>query len=157
MATEIERKFLIDPKKLPPLPKPMIIKQGYIPADEVTVRVRLIDEKAFLTLKGKTDRLTRSEFEYPVPRDDAVAMLGELCAPPLIEKKRYRLLYEGHVWEVDIFEGGNRGLFLAEVELGSEEESVTLPPWVIKEVSYDRRYSNANLRLHPFSEFSAGE
>lgn len=157
MATEIERKFLIDPKKLPPLPQPMIIKQGYIPADKVTVRVRLADEKAFLTLKGKAVKLSRSEFEYPIPYDDAVAMISELCAPPLIEKKRYRLSYEGHVWEVDIFEGENRGLFMAEVELEAEDEAVVLPPWVTKEVSHDRRYSNANLRIHPFSEFRDGE
>jgi len=154
MATEIERKFLIDPKKLPPLPKPMTIKQGYIPAEEVTVRVRLVDEKAFLTLKGKAVRLSRSEFEYPIPYEDAVAMLEELCVPPLIEKKRYELPYEGHLWEIDIFEGENSGLFLAEVELQAEEEAVTLPPWVTKEVSQDRRYSNARLRLHPYSEFA---
>ncbi len=153
MAKEIERKFLFDPQKLPPLPDPLVIKQGYIPAENATVRIRTMNDNAFLTLKGKATGITRSEFEYPVPYEDALKMLDELCAKPLIEKRRYRVEYRGHMWDVDIFEGENEGLFLAEVELQSEDEAVELPPWVTKEVTGDRRYYNANLRVHPFARF----
>lgn len=153
MAVEIERKFLFDPLKLPPLGKPHTIKQGYVPAEGATVRVRLKDDKAYLTLKGKAKALVRSEFEYEIPTKDAQAMLDELCAPPLIEKRRYEVMYEGHLWELDIFEGENEGLYLAEIELSSPDEHFALPPWVIKEVTDDRRYYNANLRTLPYTKF----
>lgn len=156
MGTEIERKFLVDPGLLPALPDPLIIKQGYIPSDNASVRVRLQNDRAFLTLKGKARGLIRSEFEYPVPAEDALAMLNELCAAPLIEKRRYLVRHESHVWEVDIFEGENAGLFLAEIELEYEEETFELPPWVTEEVTHDRRYYNTNLRTLPFSRFGEG-
>jgi len=154
MATEIERKFLFDPAKLPPLPEPYVIKQGYIPAEGATVRIRTKNAKAFLTIKGKTNGIARSEFEYEIPLEDALAMLQELCAAPLIEKKRYELAYEGHLWEIDVFEGENEGLYLAEVELQSEDETFALPPWVTAEVTHDKRYYSANLRVLPFSRFA---
>lgn len=155
MAIEIERKFIFDPAALPDLPEPQVIRQGYIPADDATVRVRTKNKKAFLTLKGKAKGLVRSEFEYEIPYGDGLAMLGELCAPPLIEKRRYELAFEDHVWELDVFEGENAGLFLAEIELESEDETFALPPWIVREVTHDKRYYNANLRLHPFSRFEA--
>lgn len=154
MGIEIERKFLVDPDKLPPLPRANVIKQGYIPSESATVRVRLRDNAAYLTLKGRSRGCTRSEFEYSVPVDDALAMLEELCTAPLIEKKRYRITYSGHVWEVDIFEGENSGLLLAEIELASEDETFEIPPWVTEEVTADKRYYNANLRKLPFSRFA---
>lgn len=153
MALEIERKFLIDPDRLPLLPEPLLIRQGYIPAGDTTVRVRTMNGKGFLTLKGVRNGFTRSEFEYIIPYHDALSMLNELCPLPLIEKRRYRLEHGKHLWEIDIFEGENRGLFLAEVELEDEAETVELPSWVTKEVTQDRRYANANLRTHPFSQF----
>ncbi|MHC3994266.1 CYTH domain-containing protein [Thiomicrolovo sp. ZZH C-3] len=153
MAIEIERKFLIDPALLPELPAPLVITQGYIAAEGVTVRIRTKNEKAYLTLKGKRAGLVRSEFEYEIPVEDAHAMLQELCAAPLIEKKRYEIVYEGHLWEVDIFEGDNAGLYLAEIELQRADESFALPPWVTREVSDDRRYYNSNLRTLPYARF----
>ncbi len=153
MGVEIERKFLVDPERLPPLPAGSHIRQGYIPAENATVRVRIKDESAFLTLKGRMHALVRSEFEYPIPYDDALAMLDELCARPLIEKKRYEIMHAGHRWELDIFEGENEGLLLAEIELTSADEPFVLPPWVTREVTDDRRYYNANLRTLPFSRF----
>ncbi len=153
MAVEIERKFLFDPAKVPSLPSGHIIKQGYIPAQGATVRVRLKDDKAYLTLKGRAKALIRSEFEYEIPTEDAHAMLNELCVPPLIEKRRYEVMYEGHLWELDVFKGENKGLFLAEIELSSPDEHFALPPWVIKEVTDDRRYYNANLRTLPYTKF----
>lgn len=154
MGIEIERKFLFDPHRVPPLPEPHVIRQGYIPAEGATVRVRITNSRAFLTLKGKTRELARSEFEYEIPSSDAETILQELCAKPLIEKRRYVLEYEGHRWELDIFEGDNEGLYMAEIELQSADESFALPPWVIREVSHDKRYYNANLRVHPFKAFN---
>ena len=153
MAKEIERKFLVDLTKLDRLPEGNIIRQGYIPAEGATVRIRTMNKLAFLTLKGKMKGITRSEFEYPIPVDDANAMLKELCAPPLIEKTRYIINFADHIWELDIFEGENEGLILAEVELEHEDETVELPEWITKEVSDDRRYYNANLRLHPYTSW----
>lgn len=152
MAEEIERKFLVDPARLPLLGDPHIIRQGYIPTEgTATVRVRISNEKAFLTLKGRATGISRSEFEYPIPVKDAEKMLSELCAAPLIEKKRYLIPYKGHTWELDIFEGENAGLIVAEIELGDEGEVFEKPGWVTGEVSFDPRYRNANLITHPFS------
>jgi len=153
MATEIERKFLVDPARLPLLPEPLLITQGYIPSDNASVRVRIKNNEACVTFKSKTSGVVRSEFEYAVPYDDAVAMIETLCARPLIEKRRYRIVYENHLWEVDIFEGENEGLFLAEIELQNADDTFALPPWVTEEVTQDRRYYNANLRQHPFRQF----
>ncbi len=153
MATEIERKFLVDTAKLPPLPKPHIIKQGYVPANGVTVRVRLYDDNAFLTLKGRTQGVSRLEFEYPIPVSDAEEMLKALCMQPFIDKKRYEIIYAGHCWELDIFEGENQGLVIAEIELSNENESFEKPEWVTQEVSADPRYRNGNLVTKPYSQW----
>lgn len=153
MAQEIERKFLVDTAKLPPLPEPIIIKQGYIPAQNATVRIRLSDDKAFLTLKGKATGITRSEFEYPIPVSDAHSMLEELCARPYIDKKRYRIDVAGHTWELDIFEGENKGLVVAEIELENEDAVFEKPEWITEEVSDDPRYRNAYLVNSPFTKW----
>ena len=154
MAEEIERKFLVDPVQLPPLENPHIIRQGYIPTQgTATVRVRISNEKAFITLKGRATGISRSEFEYLIPVEDAKKMLSELCAKPLIEKRRYLIPYRGHTWELDIFEGENAGLIVAEIELGDENEVFEKPRWITEEVSFDPRYRNANLITHPFSKW----
>ena len=150
MAKEIERKFLVDTSKLPTLPKGQIMKQGYIPTQGITVRARISDDQAFLTLKGRATGLSRSEFEYPIPVEDAQQILNELCTHPLIEKTRYLIPYGDHTWELDIFEGDNQGLVVAEIELSSENESFEKPEWITKEVSYDTKYRNSNLIAHPF-------
>jgi adenylate cyclase len=92
------------------------------------------------------------EFEYEIPIDDALKLL-ELCKRPIIAKTRYKIPYEGHSWEVDVFEGENEGLVMAEVELQSEDETVVLPEWIGKEVSGDKRYYNSYLSLHPYNEW----
>jgi len=151
MAKEIERKFLVDTAKLPTLPKGKVLKQGYVPTGgSATVRVRISNDQAFLTLKGKATGLTRSEFEYPVPLKDAQNILYELCSRPFIEKTRYLIPYGDHTWELDIFEGDNKGLVIAEIELESEDEIFERPVWVTKEVSDDTRYRNSNLITCPF-------
>ncbi len=154
MGLEIERKFLIDKNVLGPLKNGYQIKQGYIKTvDFTTVRVRIRDKEAFLTLKSKNKGTTRLEFEYPIPLQDANEMLENLCQSALVEKTRYLVEHEGHTWEVDIFEGANQGLIIAEIELKSEDESFVLPKWVKEEVSHDARYYNSNLIEHPYSKW----
>ena len=154
MGIEIERKFLIDTGKLPPLTHGYTIKQGYIPtADHTTVRIRVHDQDAFLTIKGKSVGASRLEFEYSIPLQDANDMLEALCQSAVVEKTRYLVEHEGHTWEVDVFEGSNKGLVVAEVELDSEEEAFALPSWVTKEVTDDIRYFNSNLIDNPYSKW----
>ena len=154
MGIEIERKFLIDTSKLPTLKNGYQIKQGYIQTvDHTTVRVRIRDKEAFLTIKGKSVGASRLEFEYPIPLQDANDMLSNLCQTSFIDKTRYLVKHEGHLWEVDIFRGQNLGLVIAEIELESEDETFTLPNWVTKEVTDDKRYFNSNLIEHPYSNW----
>jgi len=151
MAKEIERKFLVDKDRLPKLTNPHHIIQGYIPSSHATIRGRISNDKAFLTLKGKTKGITRSEFEYNIPLSDAKEILQELCISPYIEKKRYDIYIGKHKWEIDIFEGNHQGLIIAEIELSREDESFEKPIWITKEVSGDYRYSNAYLSQHPLA------
>ena len=153
MASEIERKFLLAGDAWNDGSPGVRIAQGYLSLDpDRTVRVRLAGEKAFLTIKGRTEGITRAEFEYEIPADDARDLLA-MCLPSVIDKTRHRVEFRGHVWEVDVFHGANDGLVIAEVEL--EDESITpeLPPWAGAEVSSDARFFNANLAVHPFSSF----
>lgn len=154
MATEIERKFRIHEDRLPPLPKGQRIIQGYIPtADRTTVRVRISDDQAWLTLKGKTTGISRAEFEYPIPAADARQILDELCSGGVVEKTRYRIRHDGLTWELDIFAGSNSGLIVAELELRDEAQPFTRPGWVGEEVSHDPRYSNLALMLNPYQNW----
>lgn len=151
MPQEIERKFLVCNDSWRPGASGTWFRQGYLSTDpERTVRVRLEGDRGVLTIKGLSRGICRDEFEYPIPAAEAATLLDTLCLQPLIEKTRYRLEHAGQLWEVDEFSGDNAGLVLAEVELGSEDEQVDLPPWVGVEVSTDPRYFNANLVRHPF-------
>lgn len=156
MAYEIERKFLVHSDRLPALPHGQSIQQGYICTEpERVVRVRIADSQGVITVKGRTVGLTRLEFEYPVPLADAQHMLKHLCKGASIEKIRYCIAHQGHTWEVDVFSGSNSGLIVAEVELKSENEAVTLPDWVSQEVTADPRYYNASLLSHPYQTWSS--
>lgn len=157
MAREIERKFLVDPERWRPGPAGGVrMRQGYLSLDPARiVRVRRAGDRGALTIKGKTVGIARSEYEYPIPAEDADALLDELCHRPLIDKIRYREWWRGHLWEVDVFDGENFGLVVAEVELKSADESVDLPPWAGREVSADPRYTNASLSRHPYSRWGA--
>ena len=151
MGVEIERKFLVDETLLPELTNGYTIKQGYIQTvDHTTVRIRIRDKEAFLTIKGKSQGASRLEFEYPIPLSDAQEMLTNLCHTSLIEKTRYLVEHEGHTWEVDLFDGSNKGLIIAEIELESEDEEFSLPAWITKEVTDDVRYFNSNLIQRPY-------
>ena len=154
MAQEIERKFLVNIDKVDLPEQGLIICQGYIQtADKTTVRIRIMGDKAFLTLKGETRGISRSEFEYEIPVTDARQMLDELCKGPVIDKTRYLITHKAHLWELDIFTGDNKGLIIGEVELDSEDEQPELPDWITEEVSGDKRYYNSNLLTHPFKNW----
>lgn len=154
MATEIERKFLVRDSSWRAGASGTKYRQGYLCSEGGrTVRVRVAGERAYLTVKGPRVGLARPEFEYPIPAEDASQLLDGLCPRPLIEKVRYRIEYQGLVWEVDEFSGENQGLVVAEVELTHEAQSVTLPSWIGEEVSEDPRYYNSNLARHPYTRW----
>lgn len=151
MGVEIERKFLVNSEQWKNgVERSVEIKQVYLSTTpERTVRVRIKGEKGFLTIKGKTQNLSRAEFEYEVPLEEALGLL-KLCEGHPIEKVRHEVRVGGKLWEVDVFEGENAGLVLAEIELESEVESFEMPVWAGEEVSADLRYFNSYLSQHPF-------
>lgn len=152
MSVEIERKFLVRGSGYKTLGQSVAIRQGYLSTNpDRVVRVRIEDNEATLTIKGRTNGITRGEWEYAIPLADADQLLNDLCERPLIEKTRTRILYEGMTWEVDEFFGDNLGLVVAEIELHSEEQAFAKPEWIAEEVTDDARYFNANLLRHPFS------
>lgn len=151
MNQEIERKFLVRSNEYQSLAEPVYVRQGYLCREpERVVRVRIHGDQGFLTIKGANQGITRAEFEYLIPRHEAVRMLDGLCLKPDIEKFRYRIPFEGHVWEVDEFRGDNEGLVIAEIELPDEGTMFAKPEWVGEEVSGDARYYNSNLISRPF-------
>jgi CYTH domain-containing protein len=152
MAKEIERKFLLIGDEWRALATGTHYRQGYLNSTkERTVRIRTINDKAFLTVKGITVSATRAEYEYEIPFGDCVEMLEGLAERPIIEKKRYKIHDDGLVWEVDEFLGVNQGLIVAEVELQSEDQVFEKPVWVGEEVSGDPRYFNSNLVAYPYT------
>ncbi|MGW8169398.1 MAG: CYTH domain-containing protein [Sulfurovaceae bacterium] len=153
MGIEIERKFLVDTAKLPPLLNGKKLLQGYLVPHSPSIRIRTSDDEAFLTIKGDSSNgITRSEFEYSIPHTDALELLKQ-CKGLLISKMRYEILYEDHLWELDIFENENSGLVVAEIELDDENEKFELPNWATVEVSKDSRYTNASLSQLPYSQW----
>ena len=154
MGQEIERKFLVRGDDWRRLATGKTYRQGYLSTvKERTVRVRTIDDKGFLTIKGISRGVSRSEFEYEIPAEEANELLDDLCERPLIEKRRYKIPAGRHTWEVDEFFGENDGLIVAEIELASESEAFERPSWIGEEVSSDPRYFNANLIRNPYKNW----
>ncbi len=155
MATEIERKFLVtDESWRNAVSKKSFFRQGYLTrSDGASVRVRVADGKADLNIKSMTLGISRHEFEYEIPLADAKEMLDKLCLGPKIEKVRYFVEHLGHTWEVDVFEGDNTGLIVAEIELNAENEVFEKPPWAGDEVSDDERYYNVCLVKYPYKNW----
>ncbi|WP_319509440.1 CYTH domain-containing protein [uncultured Draconibacterium sp.] len=150
---EIERKFLVDTNKWSPKDDGNPIVQGYLSTDkERVVRVRIKGKKAWLTIKGKTNGISRIEMEYEIPLNEAEILMN-LCHDFPIRKKRYVEEIDGMIWEIDVFEDKNNGLVLAEVELSDENQKVKLPNWILTEVSNDHRYFNAWLSEHPYTSW----
>lgn len=155
MATEIERKFLLrDASWRDTADSGTRFRQGYlVGAERASVRVRIEGDKANLNIKSATLGIHRQEFEYPIPLAEAEELLDTLCEQPQIIKTRYLVHYGQHTWEIDVFSGDNDGLVVAEVELGSEDESFERPPWIGDEVSGDTRYYNVCLVKHPYKDW----
>ena len=149
---EIERKFLVDRDLWSLLTKPAGTSylQGYLSIDEdKVVRIRAAGEKGFLTIKGKSDTFSHSEFEYEIPVTEAAELIRQF-ATSRVEKVRIKIPTGKYVWEVDEFHGDNEGLLMAEIELENPEDVFEKPAWLGREVTGDKRYYNAHLSLHPF-------
>ena len=155
MGKEIERKFLVNLKKLD-LKKytnwTTNIQQGYLSEDiERTIRVRIEDDKAFVTIKGRTQNITRSEYEYEIPYCDALELMK--MYDKTIIKKRTMVKFNKRYWSIDIFGGDNDGLVVAELELKSEKEKFALPTWITEEVSNNSKYLNVQLLRNPYKNW----
>jgi CYTH domain-containing protein len=152
MPLEIERKFLVSGTDWRQK-NGIRYSQGYLNLDkERTVRVRLMEKQAFLSVKGITRGASRMEFEYEIPADDAEQLL-KLCGGAIIQKIRYTVIHEGTKWEIDEFFGGNKGLIIAEVELDAEDQIFEKPEWLGQEVTDNPRYFNSNLAVNPFKQW----
>ncbi|MDG1038218.1 MAG: CYTH domain-containing protein [Polaribacter sp.] len=157
MSVEIERKFLVknnDFKNESYSEK--YIKQGYLNSDKNrTVRIRITNEKGFMTIKGISSATgtTRFEWEKEITKEEAEDLLL-LCEPSIIEKTRYLVKVGHHIFEVDEFYGDNEGLVIAEVELNSENETFTKPIWIDEEVTGDIKYYNSSISKTPFKDWS---
>ena len=151
MGEEIERKFLVSGEAWRETAEGTRYRQGFLSTEpERTVRVRVAGPRGSITVKGKNLGARRAEFEYEIPLADAERMLDTLCKRPLIEKVRYTLRVGSHTWEIDVFEGDNAGLVVAEIELRREDEAFEKPEWVGEEVTDDPRYFNSNLVANPY-------
>ena len=156
MNIEIERKFLVKNKDFKKLSyKEEVFKQGYLNSDKTrNVRIRVTNDKAFLTIKGASNAsgTTRFEWEKEINRQEAEQLLL-LCEPSIIEKKRYYIKNDDLIFEVDEFYADNQGLILAEIELNSEHQKFKKPDWLGKEVTGNKEYYNSYLSKNPFKSW----
>lgn len=155
MGIETERKFLVANDGWRNNAEPGVaFKQGYLCTDgPALVRVRLEGDQANINIKTAIVGITRAEYEYPIGAEDAREMLANLCVAPPVEKTRYRVPVDRHVWEVDVFSGANAGLAVAEIELNTEDEQFAQPDWLGREVSHEHCYYNHALALHPYRDW----
>jgi adenylate cyclase len=151
MPVEIERKFLVKSdawRKTAEIGRRFC--QGHISKGSLSsVRVRRAADKAYLTVKDARIGIARAEFEYEIPVEHAEEMLQSLCAKPLLEKTRYCVIYDDVTWEIDVFAGPAEGLVVAEVELSSVDQEVSMPEWIGVEVTNDPRYRSSSINLAP--------
>jgi adenylate cyclase len=155
MAREIERKFLVvNNLWRNHIDGSDYFRQGYLATTgKCSIRIRVSDDKGFLNMKSATLDIQRTEYEYEIPRQEAEEMLDTFCEGPLIEKTRYYVRHDKHLWEIDEFDGANAGLVVAEIELDDIAETFTRPDWIGPEVSDDPRYYNVCLVKHPYNEW----
>jgi len=156
MATEIERKFLVLNQDWQEYTRSELhIVQAYLATNEFSsTRIRIQNDKANINIKSATLGISRTEFEYAIPVDDAQLMIDELCVKPVIEKTRYIVKHMQHTWEIDVFSGDNEGLIVAEIELSSPDEAFEKPSWLGEEVSHDKRYYNICLIENPYKTWN---
>jgi CYTH domain-containing protein len=155
MGVEIERKFLVNHAKWASAEKPerTFYRQGYMLTDpNKTIRIRITDTMGFLTIKGKSEGATREEFEYEIPKEEAIQLL-DLFAVSDLTKYRYKIVFAEKLWEVDVFLGENEGLIVSEIELASEDEKFDLPDWAAEEVTGEKKYYNSSLSTLPFKQW----
>lgn len=155
MALEIERKFLVDKTLWDAAEKGKAhyYRQGYLMMQpNKTIRVRVTDTEGYVTIKGKSIGATRLEYEYTIPRQDAIELLDNFAESDII-KWRFKVEIGGKTWEVDEFLGDNEGLIVAEIELSDEAETFELPNWAAQEVTGDERYFNSALSVLPFKKW----
>lgn len=155
MTVEIERRFLLQNDHWRTLAgAPKILRQGYLSVEkERTIRVRIIGNRAWLTLKGYISDVSRSEFEYEIPLEHAEVMMDTMC-PFKLEKYRYEIEYAGFVFEIDEYFGENAPLVVAELELPSENTPFERPEWLGEEITANGMFTNAYLSKHPYSTWS---
>ena len=152
---EIERKFLVSEGFRKHIKKTHVIRQGYLCDDPArTVRVRTMDKKAYLTIKGAGNESGTSRFEFEIRIPYAAALkLAEICLPGHVVKNRHIVKVGKHTFEIDEFQGANEGLIIAEIELVTEDEVFERPDWLLAEVTGDKRYYNSALLKTPFKEW----
>lgn len=156
MGQEIERKFLLRDETWRKSAPSALYRQGLLtPGPPASVRVRIMGDRAMLNIKESTLDISRREFEYPLPLEDAEEILEQLCVGSLIEKTRHFVQFGGMTWEIDEFHGANEGLIVAEIEIESRDQEIEIPSWAGEEISGDPRYLNANLAFHPYSQWTA--
>lgn len=155
MTVEIERRFLLknDDWRVK-AGVPQTLQQGYLSVEkERTIRVRISGAHAWLTLKGYISDVSRSEFEYEIPLEHAQTMMDTMC-PFKMEKRRYRVEFEGFLYEIDEYGGENAPLIVAEIELPSEDTPFAKPDWLGAEITSDGKFTNAYLSKHPYSAWA---
>jgi adenylate cyclase len=153
---EIERKFLVQLDKIPALNNGKVITQGYVGSDRInTTRVRTAGETGYIAIKGPKNEegVSGFEAEYKIPVSDAKAIMKEVCSGNIYKTRYYFPVRGGHTWEVDFFEGDNAGLVIAEIELGSEDETFVSLEWIAEEVTGDPKYYNSSLIDHPYKDW----
>jgi adenylate cyclase len=155
MAIEIEHKFLLSNNNWrEQIARSVKYRQGYLSSQATSsIRIRIIDDHAWLNIKSATIGTHRHEYEYEIPLHDANEIINMLCRKPIIEKTRHFVTHDGNTWEIDEFDGDNRGLIIAEIELSEIGKPFSKPHWLGEEVTHDLRYYNNNLAIHPYSEW----
>ncbi len=156
MAKEIERKYLVKNEDWRnEIEHSIYMSQAYIRTalGRVTIRIRIAGTQAWLTMKGPSSGISRDEYEYAIPLDEANEIIATMCDTTIVSKMRHIVMHEGRLWEIDEFEGRNQGLIVAELELGSENDEFAKPDWLGEEVSADRRYSSGSLAVTPYADW----
>ena len=155
MAIEIEHKFLLANNDWREhITHSVKYRQGYLSSQATSsIRIRISDDHAWLNIKSATIGTHRHEYEYEIPLPDANEIINSLCRNPIIEKIRHFVIDDGNTWEIDEFDGDNKGLIIAEIELSERGQTFSKPRWLGEEVTHDLRYYNNNLAIHPYSEW----